>query len=34
MRALRRNDLALVVDFSKALVWLRKPRLFFFAWGV
>jgi hypothetical protein len=26
MRAMRRNDLALAVDFRKALVWLSKPR--------
>lgn len=33
MRALRRNDLFLTIDFRKALVDLTKPRWFFWTWA-
>jgi hypothetical protein len=34
MHALRRHDLVLAIDFRRALVALKKPRLFFLAWGI
>ena len=34
MRALRRNDLLLLIDFKREVVNLKKPRLFHMSFGI